>query len=97
MKIVNLYMIIKEKNANSFKLGSLNLQLSILNVKSSFFIYKYMKKENKISSLHFLECSPLHCVVKINKFREQFPYKNLNTSFYRKQKMPHAKQHNSLT
>lgn len=56
-----------------------------------------MKKENKISSLHFLECSPLHCVVKINKFREQFPYKNLNTSFYRKQKMPHAKQHNSLT
>lgn len=75
MKIVNLYMIIKEKNANSFKLGSLNLQLSILNVKSSFFIYKYMKKENKISSLHFLECSPPHCVVKINKFMEQFPYK----------------------
>lgn len=62
--------------------SSLNLQLTILNVKFFFFIYKYIKKENKISSLHFfLECSLPHLLVKINKFMKQFPYKNLNTSF----------------
>lgn len=63
--------------------SSLNLQLTILNVKFFFFIYKYIKKENKISSLHFffrMYCLP-HLLVKINKFMKQFPYKTLNISF----------------